>query len=426
LNRRPALKQAEEVAEALAAGNDVELVGIRDIKDAARRLEGVVRATPTASSGTLSKLAGRPVLVKPEHLQRTGSFKIRGAYNKVAAVAAEGSATQVVAASAGNHAQGVALAASLSGLRSTVFMPSGASLPKVEATRAYGAEVRFCEGGADEAIREAGQYAAKVGACYVHPFDDRLVIAGQGTIGMEVAAEAPADATVVVPVGGGGLVSGIAAALRGLGGKMQLVGVEAAGAAPMAASLVAKQAVELPRVETMADGIAVRCVSPLTFEHTRRLVDRVVTVDEEQISQAVLILLERCKWVVEPAGATPLSALLAGAVPGDGPVVLVLSGGNVDPLLLTRLIEHGLTAAGRYLTLRVVLPDKPGALAALTAALSQLGLNLLTVEHRRGGAQVGVNEVEVVVTLETRDPAHRDQVAPALRAQGFRAEAYPT
>jgi threonine dehydratase len=318
----------------------------------------------------------------------------------------------------------VALAASLCGLRSTVFMPAGASLPKVEATRAYGAEVRYQPGHVDDAIAAAREYAAERGACYVPPFDDALVIAGQGTIGLELAQEVPDAGAVVVPVGGGGLLAGVAAGLRGAGSRARVLGVEAAGAAPMVAALRAGGAVELPSVDTMADGIAVRCVSDLTFEHARLLVDDVVTVDEEQISRAVLLLLERCKWVVEPAGAASLAALLAGAVPGDEPVVVILSGGNVDPLLLTRLVEHGLTAAGRYLMLRVVLADKPGALASLTSALGGLGLNLLTVEHRRSGAPVAVNEVEVILTLETRDPAHRDQVVPALLAEGFRAEAY--
>ncbi|HTV10729.1 MAG TPA: threonine ammonia-lyase [Acidimicrobiales bacterium] len=402
------------------------LVELEEIVEAARRLEGVIRATPSMYSSALSKLAKRAVFVKPEFFQRTGSFKIRGAFNKISVVAGEGIAGEIVAASAGNHAQGVALAASLCGLRSTVFMPAGASLPKVEATRAYGADVRFEAGNVDDAILAAKLYASRPEACYVPPFDDPLVIAGQGTIGLELLGEVPDAGAVVVPIGGGGLIAGVAAALRGSGSRARVVGVEAGGAAPMLAALDAGRAVELPTLDTMADGIAVRCVSELTYEHTRKLVDEVVTVDEEQISRALLLLLERCKWVVEPAGAAPLAALLAGAVPGDEPVALLLSGGNVDPLLLMRLVEHGLTAAGRYLMVRVVLPDKPGTLAALTAALGEQGLNLLTVEHRRSGAPVAVNEVEVVLTLETRDPAHRDEVVPHLRAKGFRAEAYRT
>ncbi len=400
------------------------LVGLDQIEEAARRLEGVVRPTPALYSSALSKLTSRPVFVKPEHFQRTGSFKIRGAYNRISVVAAEGPVEEIVAASAGNHAQGVALAASLCRMRSTVFMPQGASWPKVEATQAYGADVRFEPGNVNDAIAVARSYASEHGAYYVPPFDDAYVIAGQGTIGLELAEEVAASGSVLVPVGGGGLVAGIAAALHGCASRARVIGVEAAGAATMAAALNAGAPVELPSVETMADGIAVQCVSELTFEHARAYVDRFVTVTEEEISRAVLLLLERCKWVVEPAGAVGLAALMAGAVPGDEPVVLVLSGGNVDPLLLTRLVEHGLTAAGRYLMVRVVLADRPGALATLTGALSRLGLNLLTVEHRRSGAPVGVREVEVILTLETRDPSHRDQVVPSLQAQGFRAEAY--
>jgi threonine dehydratase len=400
------------------------MVGLEEIEQAAERVRQIVRPNPATLSGTLTKLVGRPVFVKPEHFQRTGSFKIRGAFNRISALAAEGNTQEIVAASAGNHAQGVALASSVCGLRSTVFMPSGASLPKIEATRSYGAEVRFEPGSVDEAIAAARGYAHERGAFYVPPFDDALVIAGQGTIGLELANEAPDAGVVLVPLGGGGLVSGVAAGLKGAGCHARVVGVEAAGATAMLSALAGGGPVELRSVATMADGIAVRCVSQLTFEHVRALVDDVITVDEEQISRAVLVFLERCKWVVEPAGAVPLAALLAGAVPGDDPVVLVVSGGNVDPLLLTRLVEHGLTAAGRYVMIRVVLPDRPGALASLTRALGILGLNLLTVEHRRLGAPVGVSEVEVILTLETLGPADRDMIVPFLQERGFRAEAY--
>ena len=391
-----------------------------EIRSAEARLRGVVRATPTVHSSALSSITGRDVYAKPEHFQRTGSFKIRGAFNMIAAIATEGPGGEVVAASAGNHAQGVALAATLNGLRSVVFMPDGASLPKVEATRHYGAEVRLQPGSVDDAIAAAKDYSKVSGACYVPPFDDPLVIAGQATVGTEIAAEVAQADVVVVPVGGGGLLAGVAAGLRAAGSQARVIGVEAAGAPAMLRALDQGRPVTLESLDTMADGIAIRRVSELTLAHAKVLAERVVTVDEEQISRAVLLLLERCKWVVEPAGAVPLAALLAGAVPGDGPVVLVLSGGNVDPLLLTRIVEHGLTAAGRYLTIRVVLADKPGALAALAASVGELGLNLVSVEHRRSGAPVGVSEAEVQLMLETRDPAHRDAVVPALRARGFR------
>ena len=393
------------------------MIGLRDVEEARDRVAPVLRPTPVDRSDSLSRLAGRPVLLKPEHLQRTGSFKIRGAYNHISRLAAGG---DVVAASAGNHAQGVALAASLTGLRSVIFMPANAALPKVEATRAYGAEVRLEGATVDDCIALARDHAASTGAAYVPPFDDPLIIAGQGTVGLEIAAEAPEVEVVVVPVGGGGLVSGVAAALARARRSVRVVGVEAEGAAAMRASLDAGRPVELPNVSTMADGIAVRAVSELTLAHVQAFVDEVVTVTEEEISRALLLLLERAKAVVEPAGAAGLAAILAGKVPGSGPALAVLSGGNVDPMVLIKLIDHGLSAAGRYLVLRIVLGDRPGALAAVTGAVAGMGLNVLEVEHHRAGVDLGVDEVEVVLTLETRDPGHRQEVVAALRADGFR------
>ena len=255
------------------------------------------------------------------------------------------------------------------------------------------------------------------------PFDDPLVIAGQGTLGLEIADEAERAEVVVVPVGGGGLISGVAAALKLSRPGIRVVGVEAAGATALLAAMEAGHPVLLESVHTMADGIAVRAVSDLTFEHCSAFVDEVVTVTEEEISHAVLVLLERSKWVVEPAGAVGLAALLAGKVSGNGVAVALLSGGNVDPLLLRGLIEHGLSAAGRYLMLRVVIDDRPGALAALTAALARFGLNVLDVDHHRSGAPVGIAEVEVFLTVETRDRAHHDSIVTKLRAEGFRATA---
>ena len=402
-------------------GDARPVIGPREVEAAVERLKEVVRPTPVAGSETVSRLAGRPVLFKPEHLQRTGSFKIRGAYNRISGLPA---GTRVVAASAGNHAQGVALAARLTGMAATIFMPANAALPKVEATRAYGAEVRLEGSGVDDCIGLARRLAEDSGHVYVPPFDDPDVMAGQATVGWELAREAPEAATVVVPVGGGGLVGGTAAALAHFAPAVRVVGVEAEGAASMRAALDAGRPVTLDSVATIADGIAVRAVSRLTLDHVRAYVDDVVTVSDEEISSAMLLLLERAKWLVEPAGAAGLAAVLAGRVPaGAGPVVVVLSGGNVDPLLLTRLVEHGLTAAGRYLQLRVLLRDHPGALAGLTAALAELGLNVLDVTHHRsGGAALAPDEVEVLVTVETRDPGHRDQTVADLRDRGFRVE----
>src|SRR5581483_11789440 len=291
------------------------------------------------------------------------------------------------------------------------------------ATRSYGAEVRLEGDVVDDSLAAAKAFAASApGAVFVPPFDDPLIIAGQGTVGLEVAAEAPEAEVVVVPIGGGGLISGVATALAHTLRGCKVVGVEAAGATSMVQSLAAGRSVTLPGVATMADGIAVKTVCDLTLSHVQAFVDEVVTVDEEQISQAVLLLLERAKAVVEPAGAVALAAILAGKVSGRGPAVAVLSGGNVDPLLLIKLIDHGLSAAGRYLRLRLVLADHPGALAAATAAVASMGLNVLDVEHHRAGVRVGVDEVEVLFTLETRDPEHREQVVDGLRARGYRVE----
>ena len=388
----------------------------RDVVDARLRVAPVLRPTPVDHSDSLSRLAGRGVILKPEHLQRTGSFKIRGAYNHIVQLRA---GLEVVAGSAGNHAQGVALAASLSGRRATIYMPVNAALPKVEATRSYGADVRLVGEVVDDAIAAAKDHAASSGAAYVPPFDDPAVIAGQGTIGLELAEEAPDADVVVVPVGGGGLIAGVATALAHTRRSVRVVGVEAAGAPTLTAALAAGRAVALDRMSTMADGIAVRAVSELTLAHARAYVDGVVTVDEEEISQAMLLLVERAKAVVEPSGATALAAILAGRIPGKGPAVAVCSGGNIDPRLLIKLIDHGLSAAGRYLVLRVVMADRPGALAGLTREVASLGLNVLDVEHHRSGLALGLDQVEVALTLETRDAAHHTEVIDALRAAGY-------
>lgn len=394
------------------------MLGLADFEAASKRLQGVIRPTPTQRSESLSAIAGRPVLIKPEHLQRTGSFKIRGAYNFLSACPAA-SDRLIVAASAGNHAQGVALAASLLGLRSVIFMPQAASIPKIDATRGYGAEVRLAGGGTDEAIMEAIGFAKDHGAVYVPPFDDPLVIAGQGTIGLELAGEAPDAEAVVVPVGGGGLISGIAACLARANPGARVIGVEAEGAAAMRQSLDAGRLVTLDAVTTMADGIALKSVCDLTLGSVRAFVDDIVTVSEEEISRSLLLLLERAKSVVEPAGAVGLAAVLAGKVAGKGPVVVVTSGGNIDPLLLMKVIDHGLSAQGRYLRFKVVLSDHPGALASLATALSEMGLNVLAVEHHRAGVEIGIDQVEVFATVETRGPDHAGAVLDALAARGF-------
>jgi len=396
------------------------VITLADIRAARERVAPVLRPTPVGGSASLSDLAGRPVVVKPEHLQRTGSFKIRGAYNLISRLPA---GAEVVAASAGNHAQGVALAASLTGHRSTIFMPANAPLPKVEATKGYGAAVVLAGEDVDDCITSAKEHAAGRGAVFVPPFDDPLIVAGQGTVGLEIAEESDDDLeVVVVPVGGGGLVAGIATALAHTRRSVKVIGVEAAGAPAMRAALDGGRTVALDRVATMADGIALRSVCDLTLAHVKAYVDDVVMVSEEEISRALLLLIERSKAVVEPAGAVALAAILSGRIPGSGPALAVLSGGNVDPLLLMKLIDHGLSAAGRYVLLRIVLGDQPGALAALTAAVAGMGLNVLEVEHHRAGVRLGVDEVEVLLTLETRDPEHRHDIVALLHEAGFRVE----
>ncbi len=395
------------------------MITLADIDDARARLTGVILPTPVRPSPALSRLAGRPVLLKPEHLQRTGSFKLRGAYNRISRLP-EG--TAVVAASAGNHAQGVALAASMTGRTSTIFMPAGASIPKVEATAAYGAQVRLGGVTVDDCIVLARRHAAEHAAVYVPPFDDPDVIAGQGTLGLELAEEAPEAQVVVVPAGGGGLLAGTATALRAARREVAVIGVEASGAPTLSAALAAGHPVTLASVTTMADGIAVGSTSELVLEHVRAYVDSVVCVEEVEISRAMLALVERAKAVVEPSGAAAMAAVLAGRVPGDGPVVVVLSGGNVDPLLLTRIIENGLAVAGRYLSLRVVVEDHPGALAALTGAIAALGINVISVEHHRYGRTLAPDQVEVLVTVETRNVAQHRQVVDRLGACGFLVE----
>jgi threonine dehydratase len=317
----------------------------------------------------------------------------------------------------------VALAASLTGHRATIFMPANAPLPKVEATKGYGAEVVLGGEAVDDAIAAAKAHAEEQGARFVPPFDDPLIVAGQGTVGLEIAEEAADDLeVVVVPVGGGGLISGIATALANTRRSVKVIGVEAAGAPAMKEALAGGRTVTLDRVSTMADGIALKAVCDLTLSHVQAYVDEVVVVSEEEISRALLLLIERSKAVVEPAGAVGLAAVLAGKVPGAGPALAVLSGGNVDPLLLMKLIDHGLSAAGRYLLLRIVLGDQPGALAGLLAGVARMGLNVLEVEHHRAGLRLGVDEVEVLLTLETRDPEHRHDIVTGLRGEGYRVD----
>ena len=397
----------------------VPLVSLSDIESARVLLEGVSRTTPMEGSRALSERVGGPVWLKCENLQRTGSFKIRGAYVRIARLTEEERSRGVVAASAGNHAQGVALAASLLGTTATVFMPAAAPLPKVAATKAYGAKVRLEGTTVDEALQAAAAMAAETGAVMIHPFDHADVIAGQGTVGLEILEQCPDVRTVVVCTGGGGLVSGIAAAVKALRPDVEIVAAQAAGAAAFPPSLAAGAPVRLPHMATMADGIAVGCPGDVTFAHVQGLVDRVVTVDDDALARALLLMLERAKLVVEPAGAAGLAAVMEDPTSFTPPVVVVLSGGNIDPLLLSKVVRHGLIAAGRFLSLRVRIPDRPGELARLLSVLGQVFANVLDVEHQRTGRNLHLDEVEVELQLETRGAEHSERVVAALEQAAF-------
>ncbi|ARI52580.1 threonine ammonia-lyase [Streptomyces sp. S8] len=391
-----------------------------DVRGAQKMLSGVARATAMEGSRHLTELVGAPVHLKCENLQRTGSFKLRGAYVRISGLTPVERAAGVVAASAGNHAQGVALASSLLGVRSTVFMPVGAPLPKVAATQEYGAEVRLHGQVVDETLAAAQEYAARTGAVFIHPFDHPDIIAGQGTVGLEILEQCPEVRTIVVGIGGGGLAAGMAVAVKALRPDVRIVGVQAEGAAAYPPSLAAGHPVSLDDPVTMADGIKVGRPGDVPFTVIGELVDEVRTVSEDELSSALLLCLERAKLVVEPAGASPVAALLSDPKAFRGPVVAVLSGGNVDPLLLQRVLRHGMSAAGRYLSLRLRLTDRPGALATLLAALTVADANVLDISHVRTDPRLGLTEVEVDLHLETKGPRHCEEVEAALRAEGYR------
>jgi threonine dehydratase len=383
-------------------------------------LEGVAVRTPMEESRWLSSLTGGPVWLKCENLQRTGSFKVRGAYVRMSRLTAEEKARGVVAASAGNHAQGVALAAQMLGIKATVFMPEGAPIPKEKATRGYGAEVVFHGRYLEDALAAARAFGEETGAVLIHPFDHTDIVAGQCTCGLEILEQAPDLETVVVPTGGGGLLAGVALAVKAHRPDVRVVGVQAAGAAAFPGSLTAGHPVPLESMKTMADGIAVGLPGDVTFAAVRDHVDEIVTVSEDSMSRALLALIERAKMVVEPAGAAAVAALLDNPTRFETPAVTVLSGGNIDPLLLGKVIRHGLAAAGRYLYLRVCIPDVPGGLAQLLADLSQQGANILEVEHERISPSLHLDEVEVHLQLETRGEPHAEKVKGRLRERGYR------
>jgi len=386
--------------------------GIADLLAARERIAGIARVTPVYSSDTLARLCGRPVFLKAENLQRTGAFKIRGAVNRIGTLTEAERKAGVVTASAGNHGQAVAWAARQAGIAATIFMPESAPMAKVDATRSYGASIELVGEFFDDAVEAARVFEEQTDATFVHAFEDPRVIAGQGTLGLELAEQLPeGPGTVVIPVGGGGLAAGIAIALHDRRPELRLVGVQAAACAPLAGLE--------PSGPTIADGIAVKRPGELTSSILRDLIDEIVVVDDEAISKAIVLLLERSKLVVEGAGAAPVAAILTGPVGGEGNVCAVLAGGNIDATTLVSVTRRGLTVDGRYLVVALLIPDRPGQLAQIVGIIAAERANVLSIQHHREGRNIGVLETEAELTLETRDEVHSQTVLRALTDAGF-------
>ena len=395
---------------------------IADVRGAAERIDGIIRDLPVQGARWLSDQVGGPVYLVPENLQRAGSFKIRGAYNRIAQLSDEERARGVVAASAGNHAQGVALAGQLLGVNVTVFMPVDASIPKIEATKGYGADVRFFGTTVDEALVEARKFSDETGAVLIHPFDHEHVVAGQGTLGLEILDKIPDVKTVVVCTGGGGLLAGVAYAIKQLKPDVKVIGVQAEGASTYPQSLEAGAPIVRERMNTMADGIAIARPGDVPFELVQQHVDEFRIVSEDELSRAVLMLLERAKLVVEPSGAAATAAVMQAPQDFEPPVAVTLSGGNVDSLVLLRIIRHGMAAAGRYLSISVHTPDFPGSLAGLLDVLQQHKANVVDVFHDRTDPRVSIGDVRIDIQMETRSAEQRDRILEALREAGYQLE----
>lgn len=401
-----------------------EVPSLEDFERALATVHRITQRTPLETSRTLAEILGVPkVYLKCENLQRTGAYKLRGAYNRLLQLTDEEKARGVVAASAGNHAQGVAFAARKLGIRATIFMPRGVALPKLQATRNYGAEVRLEGDIFDETNQAAQEFVRETGAVFIPPFDDPAVIEGQGTVALEMLAIAPDIETIVVPIGGGGLIAGVAAAAKQWaaqeGKQVRIIGVQAENAAPYPVSLEAGEPVTIETSPTIADGIAVARPGVRNFEVVRNYVDEIVTVSDDDIARAIVLLLERAKLVVEPAGAAGVAAMLAGKIHATGPTATILSGGNIDPLLLQRVIGHGLAASARYTKLRILLPDVPGQLVRTASIVAEQNANVVEVIHTRHATELPVSQVELELHVETRGPEHGDAVAEALRAAGY-------
>ena len=399
-------------------------VTLEDINDAARLLDGVIKKTPSISAGWIEKKYGVDVTFKCENLQRAGSFKIRGAYNRIARLTAEQRSKGVVAASAGNHAQGVALAAQILGIKATIFMPEGATLPKYQATLGYGADVIFSGKTIDEALIAASSFSDETGAVFIHPFDHEHIVAGQGTMGLEILAQNPDVKTVVVCTGGGGLLAGTALAIKSLRPDIKVIGVQAEKAAAYPSSLAAGSPQMLPKMSPMADGIAVGKPGDVPFQIIQKHVDEIRTVSEASLARALLLTLERSKLQVEAGGIAAVAAILDDPDAFEGPVVATLSGGNIDPLLLNRVLRTGLATSGRFLMVQVRLGDQPGSLAKLVNCVAEMGTNIIQTSHTRMNPALAISEVDVELELETRGFEHREQILAQIVAQGFEIVTY--
>ncbi|MBT2501371.1 threonine ammonia-lyase [Curtobacterium sp. ISL-83] len=399
---------------------------LADIEAARETIAGVARVTPMETSRFLAEVLGSPVHLKCENLQRTGAYKVRGAYNRLSTLTPEQRAAGVVAASAGNHAQGVAFAARELGIPATIFTPVGVALPKLQATRHYGAEVVLRGHSVEEALSAAKDFANRTGAVFIPPFDHPAVIAGQGTLGLEIVDQVPDVDTVIVPIGGGGVIAGIALAVKGLaerrGRPIRVIGVQAENAAAYPSSIDAGEPVTVVTKPTIADGIAVARPGDLNFPIIRDNVDQIVTVSDDDTARALLVLLERAKLVVEPAGAVGVAAIMSGAVTDTGRTVVLLSGGNIDPLMMERVITRGLVAAARYIGVRIMLPDRPGQLARVAQVISDAGANVVEVLHTRHGQGLVINEVALDLSIEARGPDHAQEVMKRLHEAGFQPE----
>ena len=402
----------------------VVVPALSEFEQALANVRQVAIETPVLHSHYLSKLVGQEVWLKCENLQRTGAYKVRGAFNRMSKLTKEEKKKGVIAASAGNHAQGVALAAKKLGIKATVYMPFGASLPKVAATRNYGAKVVLFGATFAEALKAAQEQAKQTGEIFIPPFDHIDVVLGQGTVGVEIMEQHPDVSTIVVAIGGGGLAAGVAVAAKltaqAMGKKVRVIGVQAENVAPYSVSIKSGKLTEVVATPTIADGIAVAKPGRVPFELIKQHIDKVVTVSEDEIAQAILVLMERSKQVVEPAGAVAVAALISGKAKAKGKTVAILSGGNMDPLLLQRVIRHGLSASDRYTNFSVMLPDRPGQLALTADVIAGAHANVVEVLHTRHGNGLQISEVELNLSVETSGHEHRMEVVKALEKAGLR------